>query len=71
MTRGRHSSIFGRAIAVSYAGTMVEEAVAHVGEALIRFYGPSFLDEVLRPTLESFAAVRADMPLDEEALRAT
>jgi hypothetical protein len=70
MTRGPHTSVFGRAIAVSYAGTMVEEAVAHVGEALIRFYGPSFLGDVLRPTLESFAAIRSDMPLEEAALRA-
>jgi hypothetical protein len=40
MTRGRHPSVFGRAIAVSFAGTMVEEAVAHVGEALNAFLWP-------------------------------
>jgi hypothetical protein len=70
MTRGRHPTVFGRAAAVTYAGAIVEEAVGSVGDALGRFCGPGFYREVLRPALESFAAVRSDMPLDDAAIQA-
>jgi hypothetical protein len=68
MPRGRHPSVLGRAEAIRTGCAVVEECVQSVSDALGRFYGPRFLTGTLKPMLESFEAVRRELPLDEDEL---
>jgi hypothetical protein len=69
MVRGRHPNFYGRAVAITYAGSIVNEAISQAG----LFLASSFLGEVgsaewlqtvLRPTLETLKAADVDYPLD-------
>lgn len=51
-------------------GAVVEEAVTSVGDGLAQFYGSAFYRDTVRPMVQSFQAIRSEMPLDEASLRA-
>jgi hypothetical protein len=73
MARGRHPNPYGRATAVRWLGTVVEEAVAQVGGCLVSFLGETastaWIAETLQPTLETFRAVERDQPLDARSVQ--
>jgi hypothetical protein len=74
MARGRHAKARGRAAAVRYAGSVVNEAVSQTGVCLVSFLGEragqEWMRTTLRPTIDTFAAIDADQPLDDDSITA-
>ena len=70
MSRGKHRSVFGRVAAVRMLGGVVEEAVTSVGDGLAQIFGSAFYRDTVRPMVQSFEAIRREMPLDQASLRA-
>jgi hypothetical protein len=72
MPRGPHPKAFGRASAVTYAGTIVAEAVSMAGLHLTSFLGetagPGWLRTVLQPALATLTAVDDTHPLDRDSI---
>jgi hypothetical protein len=64
MSRGPHPDAVVRGAYVRWGGDVIEEAVLSIGEAMIRWHGPSYFLRRIQPLQESFRAIRQEMPLE-------
>jgi len=63
MVTGPHPDPLTRGEYVEWSSALVEEVMLSVGDALGRFYGPSYFRESVRPIISALQAVRAAHPL--------
>lgn len=63
MVTGPHPDPLIRGEYVEWSSALVEEVMLSVGDALGRFFGPSYFKESVRPIISALQAVRAAHPL--------
>ncbi|HET8862755.1 MAG TPA: hypothetical protein VFM94_05860, partial [Solirubrobacterales bacterium] len=70
MTYGRQPSPLRRGYYVEWAASFTVDVLQVVGDTLAIFFGEDFLRTEIEPLVNGIAAVRRELPLDEDSIRA-